>query len=294
MITDYDLQTLNKATLELYSPDLNTGNWLQHAFQFLATLTITDQINYGYLDPKRGSMDVATNFKTPDWDVAVTGFGACMAKYPYFSFDPSVGKGRPFFRSDFITARQFRDLDMFQDCFRLLGMMDHAAVHVPTNDGNLMWFGLERSGNMDFSERDRTMLELAQRHLLNSRDLARARAQMRDEFTINAEVLASGGFTPRVAEVGYWLIEGKTNVEIGILMKLQTQTVKGHLTTLFNKTGTGNRLALTLHLMELSREILCIPPPMLQLLSPGRDLLARNEQQPRENPANQEQRGAGL
>lgn len=272
MITDSDLQTLNKATLELYSPDLNTGNWLQHAFQFLATLTVTDQINYGYLDPKRGSMDVATSNKTPDWETAVVGFGAFMAKYPYFCFDPSVGEGRPFFRSDFITARQFRDLDIFQDCFRLLGMMDHAAVYVPTNDGKLMWFGVERSGNTEFSERDRTMLEMAQRHLVNSRQLVHARAQMRDEFNINAEVLARGGLTPREAEVGYWLIEGKTNVEIGILMKLQTQTVKGHLATLFNKTGTGNRLALTLHLIELGRQILCTPPPMRQVPAPGQNL----------------------
>jgi len=271
MITDSDLQTLSKATLELYSPDLNTGNWLQHAFQFLATLTVTDQINYGYLDPKCGSMDVATNYKTPDWEVAVTGFGACMAKYPYFSFDPSVGEGRPFFRSDFITARQFRDLDIFQDCFRILGMMDHAAVQVPTYNGKLMWFGVERSGSIEFDERDRTMLELAQGHLVNSRQLASARTQLRDEFTLTADVLRAK-FTAREAEVGYWLIEGKTNVEIGILMKLQTQTVKSHLTALFNKTGTGNRLALTLHLIELSRRILCTPPPMLRVALSSGDL----------------------
>lgn len=273
MITDSDLQTLNKATLALYSPDLSAGNWLQFAFQFLSTLTVTDQINYGFLDPKLGTMDVATSFKTPDWETAVVGFGASMAKYPYFCFDPNVSKGRPFFRSDFITARQFRDLDIFQDCFRLLGMLDHAAVYVPTNDGKRMWFGVERSGSTEFTERDRTMLELAQSHLVNSRQLARARAQMRDDFRISAEILARGGLTPREAEVGAWLIEGKSNVEIGILMKLQTQTVKGHLTTLFNKTGTGNRLALTLHLIELGRLNLSAPPLIKQMSVPPLTLL---------------------
>lgn len=267
MITHSDLQKLSKATLELYSPDLNPGNWLEHAFRFLATLTATDQINYGYLDPKNETMDVATNAQTPGWDVAVAGFGAFMAKYPCFCFDPAVGNGRPFFRNDFISARQFRDLDIFQDCFRILGMMDHAAVYVPTKDGNLMWFGVERSGPIEFSENDRILLELAQGHLVNARALAFSRARIRDEFKLDPSVLARAGFTTREAEVGCWLIEGKSNVEIAVLLNVQTQTVKAHLTTLFNKTGTCNRLALTLHLIELSRKLL-LPLPMLQVSVP--------------------------
>ena len=265
MITHSDLQIFSKATLELYSPDLHSGNWLEHAFRFLATVTATDQINYGYLDPKHGTMDVSTSLQTPDWDIAVAGFGAFMAKYPCFRFDPSVGNGRPFFRNDFLSARQFRDLDIFQDCFRILGMTDHAAVHVPTNDGNLMWFGVERSGPIEFSERDRILLELAKGHLVNARELAFARARLRAESKLDPSVLARAGFTTREAEVGCWLIEGKTNVEIAMLMNVQTQTVKGHLTTLFNKTGTGNRLALTLHLIDLSRKLLFTPLAMQQV-----------------------------
>lgn len=39
-------------------------------------------------------------------------------------------------------------------------------------------------------------------------------------------------------------------------MRLQTQTVKGYVATLFLKTGTSNRLALTLHPLELTRTLL--------------------------------------
>lgn len=35
-------------------------------------------------------------------------------------------------------------------------------------------------------------------------------------------------------------------------MKVQKKTVKPYLTTLFNKTGAGIRLALTLHVMKIS------------------------------------------
>ena len=40
------------------------------------------------------------------------------------------------------------------------------------------------------------------------------------------------------------------------LYAAQTSTVKGYVTILFNKTGTANRLALTLQLLELTRTIL--------------------------------------
>ena len=78
---------------------------------------------------------------------------------------------------------------------------------------------------------------------------------MRARFPLNASIFAETGLTPRESEVACWLIEGKTNAEIALLMKLQIQTVKAHVTALFNKTGIGNRLALTLHLMELVRAL---------------------------------------
>lgn len=78
----------------------------------------------------------------------------------------------------------------------------------------------------------------------------------RDEFVLDASTFCQAGFTVREAEVAYWLTEGKTNAEIAALMKVQVQTGKGYLTALFDKSGTGNRLALTLHLLELARTVL--------------------------------------
>ncbi|MGH8046017.1 MAG: response regulator transcription factor [Chthoniobacterales bacterium] len=256
MITAADLQTLSNATLRLYSPDLHTGNWVEHAFEFITTLVSADMVNYGNLDPRTGTMQATTTCDRSHWASAVVGFGTFMRKYEFFNFDPSVNGGRPFFRSDFISGRQFRDTDIWCECFRILETMDHAAVHVPTNDGRLAWFAAERGGSNDFDERDRLMLALGQEHLANSWKLALARQKVREEFPIDAATFAHAGFTPRESEVACWLVEGKTNAEIAALMKLQTQTVKSHVTSLFNKTGTGNRLALTLRLIELARTTL--------------------------------------
>lgn len=256
MIKNADLATLHKAALQLYSPDLHSGNWVDHAFQFLTTLVSADMVNFGKLDLKQGTMEATTTCDGIDWPKAVTGFGAFMRKYEYFNFDPTVNEGRPFFRSDFISNRRFRDTDIYSECFRILETMDHAAVHVPTDDGCLTWFAAERGGPTYFTERDRLMLTMAQEHLTNSRRLADARKKVRDEFPLDAATFIRAGFTPRESEVAYWLTEGKTNGEIAVLMRLQTQTVKAHVTSLFNKTKTGNRLALTLHLLELTRTLL--------------------------------------
>jgi|GEM_PF-815018 len=256
MIPARSLETLNRATLRLYTPELHLGNWVDHAFRFLMAVVSADMVNYGNLDPATGSMQATTTCDGSDWPKAAAGFGAFMKKHPFFCFDPGVNHGKPFFRSDFISARAFRDLDIYSECFRILETMDHAAVHVPTGDGRLAWFALERGGSGDFTEADRALLALAQAHLVNARKLALARRRVRTEFPLDPLTFCRAGFTTRQAEVAYWLTEGKTNAEIALLMKVQVQTIKGYLSVLFNRTGVGNRLALTLELLELARTVL--------------------------------------
>lgn len=262
MVTAADLQTLNDATLALYSPELRLSGYPQAAFTFLSTLIGADQINYANLDPKAGTMDMATSCMTPDWAAGVEGFGRHMWKYPMSNFDPAVNDGKPFFSTDFVTQRQFRALDLYSECFRLLGMDHHGAVYVPTDDGKRLWFGLERSGPREYSERDRLMLTLAQPHLANALRLLTARQKVRDELKITPETFCAASYSPRESEIAFWLTEGKSNIEIGLVMRLHVQTIKGHVTNLFNRTGCGNRLALTLHLIELARKLADTVPAM--------------------------------
>jgi DNA-binding CsgD family transcriptional regulator len=262
MITAHDLQTLNQATLALYSAELTLANYPDAAFQFLHALVGTDQVNYANLDPVAGTMDMASSAPTVDWAKGVEGFGRHMSKYPFSNFDPTVNDGKPFLSTDFMSLRQFRDLDLYDECFRVLGMDHHGAVHVPTDDGRVLWFGLERAGARGYEERDRLMLTLAQPHLANARRLACARQKALTELKLDLGSFTPLGFTARESETAYWLTAGKTNVEIGLLVGLHVQTVKCHVTSLFNKTGTGNRLALTLRLLELAGGLVAPGTPM--------------------------------
>jgi DNA-binding NarL/FixJ family response regulator len=58
--------------------------------------------------------------------------------------------------------------------------------------------------------------------------------------------------TAREAEILHWVVQGKTNPEIGVILGIQLTTVKKHLESIFAKLGVENRTAaVTLALEKL-------------------------------------------
>lgn len=51
------------------------------------------------------------------------------------------------------------------------------------------------------------------------------------------------GLTPREGEILSWVVQGKTNPEIGMILGIQLTTVKKHLESTFVKLGVENRTA---------------------------------------------------
>jgi DNA-binding NarL/FixJ family response regulator len=64
---------------------------------------------------------------------------------------------------------------------------------------------------------------------------------------------AALGLTAREAEILSWVVQGKTNPEIGVILEIQLTTVKKHLESIFAKLGVENRTAaVTLALEKLA------------------------------------------
>jgi DNA-binding NarL/FixJ family response regulator len=59
------------------------------------------------------------------------------------------------------------------------------------------------------------------------------------------------GLTPREAEVLLWTAQGKTNVEIGVILGMSDLTVKQHLGHIFEKLGVEGRNPATLCALEV-------------------------------------------
>lgn len=58
------------------------------------------------------------------------------------------------------------------------------------------------------------------------------------------------GLTPRELEIVAAIVEGRTNRDIALQLAISQQTVKHHLTSIFDKTGTSSRLELALLAMR--------------------------------------------
>ncbi len=98
------------------------------------------------------------------------------------------------------------------------------------------------------------LLTAVQARLRRRRQAGAGRAVSVAEATPDALAPALG-LTPREAELLSWVVQGKTNPEIGIILGIQLTTVKKHLESIFAKLGVENRTAaVTLALEKIGGE----------------------------------------
>ena len=252
-LSHLDLTRYSRACHLLYQPGLTLENFAARSFEFIEQLVSNEFVAFGSLNTATLKLDIGFNTVVPDFPRLMSAFGQSMMRYPLYNWDPTVAGGKPFYRSDFYTLREFRQLDIYQDCMRFLPTDNHCAIHVPSGPGEIAFFGIERWGGPDFSARDRIIIGLSQQHLANARQLARLRAED-DVAGADPSLLAKAGLTPREADVLAWVAEGKTNVEIASLLKIAAQTVKDHVSAIFAKIGAPNRLAATLWALRTCRQ----------------------------------------
>jgi DNA-binding CsgD family transcriptional regulator len=247
-----DMHRFSTACADFYRPGLSLGNYAERAFTFIEALVPAEFIAFGSVDAATQELDIGFNHAVSEFPKAMEAFGSLMGQYRLFCWDHTVNDGRPFCRSDFFSRREFRELDIFSEVYRRIGIDDHCAVYVPGAKDEVAFFGLERLKGHDFTAEERDLLAMAQSHLGNARELAKTREHL-VESGATPEPLVEAGLTPREAEVLAWLAEGKSNEEIAILLKLQLYTVKGYVKTIFQKIGAPNRLAAALWALRVCR-----------------------------------------
>src|SRR5262245_6363751 len=74
--------------------------------------------------------------------------------------------------------------------------------------------------------------------------------EFKPDFTSYAP-LEKLGLTPREAEVLLWVAQGKTNLDIAMILGAAESTVKKHLHAILEKLGVENRSAATLRAIEV-------------------------------------------
>lgn len=83
-------------------------------------------------------------------------------QHPLISLQVNHGDERTHKISDFLTRRQFHSLELYDELYRVLGAEDQIAFGLP--GPRVIGIAMNR-GRRDFSERDRTLLDLLRPHL---------------------------------------------------------------------------------------------------------------------------------
>src|SRR5881628_1370758 len=69
------------------------------------------------------------------------------------------------------------------------------------------------------------------------------------------QALTSLALTPREAEVLFWISEGKSNQDIGVILGAKTGTICKHVEHIFGKLNVENRTAAAVMALETYRSV---------------------------------------
>jgi DNA-binding CsgD family transcriptional regulator len=143
------------------------------------------------------------------------------------------GESRALKLSDFLTRGAKRKLEFYWYVWKPLGIDDSLRVWLPAPPGRSRTIYLER-GKRDFTERDRSILELLRPSLIR---IHRAAARRR----MSSPVVAT--LTKREREILGWIARGKTSREIAAVLVVSPHTVRKHIEHILEKLDVRTRSA---------------------------------------------------
>lgn len=231
-----DWTALDGALLGLFAAGLDSDNYVARSLAAVSALVPGEFATYSRA--RTGpEASFETVFSTTD-QLPLAPLQAFMGlKDNYALWHPNFAGG-PAMRSDFFSERQFRDLPLYTEAYRPFGLDNHLCIPVMCEGGAAIHCSVQRLGGADFSERDRAVIAKLQPHLASARALARERP---GGGAMSPEIYLRLGLTPRETEVFHWLVEGKRNAEIAVILRLRLQTVKAHVAEIFCKLRVENR-----------------------------------------------------
>jgi DNA-binding CsgD family transcriptional regulator len=150
--------------------------------------------------------------------------------------------------SDFVTEREFRETGLYQDIFQPLSVAHQLGIILPV-EGYVVGIAMNR--DRPFTAQERRLMEHLHPHFALAFQRTQIFAALQAAQEIDHAPWRRSGLTRRECEVLQWLMEGKRNREIGVILGLQLRTVDTHVVNLFAKLGVQTRTAAARRAQEL-------------------------------------------
>ena len=198
--------------------------------------------------PRRTLTDPASAL---DLDL-IAAFERLASQNPLITHVAATGDDSPLRFSDFLTLRELRELEIYRDFYKPLGV-DHQMAFALTVQPSIIAIALNRERG-DFTDGDRDVMDLLRPHLA----AAHRRAVELDRLRTALAALGRGEGGERVAsltrrelQVALLSARGMTNAEAAVVLVVSPKTVSAHLERVYRKLGIHRRAELALMLRDL-------------------------------------------
>ena len=188
-LSDRDLGAMLRFAREAFAqPD--PDHFARYVVAKIPDVVGAQRISYNEIHPGRGVVRAIIN---PVCDLPLLTRAQCR-EHPMMQRFAAHGDGRPYRFSDFLTAARLHETAMYQEHYRLAGVEHQMSFFLGRPGRHVIGFALGRD-QLDFSERDRLVLDLLRPHLVMAYDQASttARVHARMGLLTRAADLAGGG-----------------------------------------------------------------------------------------------------
>lgn len=155
----------------------------------VGSLVPSDYVSYNEVDPPR-----LVSHQEPDvlTDELVAAFTTHAHEHPLVQHHARTGDGAPVKFSDLMTRRELHRLGIYDHFFRELGVEYQIAIGLPAPRPIVIGLALSRA-KRDYTERDRTVLQLMRPHLVQAYRNAQIYTALRESYDAVIDGLASEG-----------------------------------------------------------------------------------------------------
>lgn len=161
-----DYRALLELCQGLYST-LDTERFVKTTLERLPRLIPCDAITYNEMCP---SEDSSRDVDFPKGVLNIANWPHVMHDHPVLTYILQTGDGTAHKLSDFMTRRQLRETGLYDEVYKVAGVESGLCVALEifkTERPVVIGMGLHR-GRVDFSERDRLVLNLLRPHLVQA------------------------------------------------------------------------------------------------------------------------------
>jgi len=277
-LTSGDQQKLLVCIRETYSnPDI--ASFPAHIVATTSRIIPSGVISYASIAEEKQGINYTGITSCRNWE-NLEAFGRYMHEHPILNFlhterlqphrfsqdiEKAAHKRHPSLKhaphniaariSDVLTDRQFQSLGIFNEFFRRNGVHYQLLISfLPRADAySMISFNRDK---IDFSEKERLLLNLIQPHIVQAHKNAESLAAARQAFDVverSGQAMKTYGLTYREEDVLSWVAQGKTNTEVARILNIAPGTVKIHLERIYQKLGVENRTAAAKFAIENNR-----------------------------------------